>query len=168
MDKLPLRYVLELSLWKIFYLSAFPGTAHLNQNWTRAVKVGWCTAGNLLSLRAWTSPVKGKSCVSPCEHLNKQGHSTNLSSLWYNHMAHLLCYLWGFSNSCFNLYFSSEFAFEWYEDHNEVWIKKEKPGIPARLPNTAPTLAPSGTPGTPDSSSQPELCRAFVPMVLRG
>lgn len=167
MDKLPLWYIHKLSLWKIFYLSAFPGTAQLNQNWTQAVKVGWYTAGNSLSLKVWMRPVKGKSCVSPSEQLNKQWHSTNLCSLWYNHMAYLLCYLWGFSNVCFNLYFTSEFVFEWYEEHNRVWIKKEKPTvhIPARLPNTDPTLStltPSDTPGTLDSSSQPELCGAWA------
>jgi len=52
-------------------------------------------------------------------------------------MAHLLCYLHNFINACYYLYLNSEFVFECYEEHNGVWVKKEKPVVhaPTRLPN---------------------------------
>lgn len=144
MEKLPLRYIHKLSLRKFFYLTAFAGASQLKQSWTpilnSSVALLLNIADNSVSLKVWTSPVKskGRPVSTPASNLTIQWHPTNLRSLWYNHMARLLWYLRNFINVWYYLYWNSEFVLEYYEEHNGVWVKKEKPAVhgPLWLPNT--------------------------------
>lgn len=46
-------------------------------------------------------------------------------------MAPSLGYLCSFINGYYYLYLNSEFGFDCYEEHNGVWVKKEKPAVHA-------------------------------------
>lgn len=84
-------------------------------------------ADNSLSMKVWMSPAESKEGPAPTavSNVTVQQHSTNLCSIWYNHMPHFCATYLALLLTAMS-YLNSEFILERYEEHNTVWVKKEK------------------------------------------